>query len=199
MWIPSLNAIGLFVIGIGILITVFIKKRKTDTMEVTVLGAENSLQLSRAKLTLLLGSILVLAGPILNYFEYHKERNIAIIDEHLAIVQSKPGGVSLSLVVTNMEMELNLSILNRQIKSEVAQSEKSNDITAITDLDSRDSSVLFKLLKIYLGSKSINKADALISRYSEYFNRSKGGEENFNGWRRREVFYLKYPQRRPIK
>jgi hypothetical protein len=185
MWIPSLNAIGLFVIGIGILTTVFIKKRKTDTMEVTVLGAENSLHLSRTKLTLLLGSILVLAGSILSYFEYQKEigiRNIAIIDEHLAIVQSNPGGVSLGLEVANMEMELNLSVLNRQIKSEIAQSEKSNDITAVIDLDSRDSSVLFKLFKIYQGSSSYNKADALISRYSEYFIRSAGSKENLENF-----------------
>ena len=207
MWIPSLNAIGLIVIGIGILITVLIKKRKTDTTEVTILGAENSLQLSRSRVTVLFASALIVTGSILSYFEYQKEigiRNIAIIDKHLAIVQSNPGGVSLSLEVANMEMELNLSVLNRQIKSEVAQSEKSNDITAVIDLDSRDSSVLFKLFEIYQDSNSNSKADALISRYSEYFIRSVGGEENFKRWQDAQIqhralldYYRRHPERRP--
>jgi hypothetical protein len=185
MWIPSLNAIGLIVIGIGTLLTVLFKKRKTDTTEVTVLGVKNRMQLSRSRATLLFASALIAAGSILSYFEYQKEigiRNIAIIDEHLAIVQSNPGGVSLGLEVANMEMELNLSVLNRQIKSEIAQSEKSNDITAVTDLYSRDSSVLFKLFKIYQGSNSNSKADALISRYSEYFIRSVGSKENLENF-----------------
>ncbi|HAQ71592.1 MAG TPA: hypothetical protein DCR48_11515 [Flavobacteriales bacterium] len=208
MWIPSLNAIGLIVIGIGTLLTVLFKKRKTDTTEVTVLGEKNRMQLSRSRVTLLFASALIAAGSILSYFEYQKEigyRNISIIDNYLRIVQSNPNGVSLSLVVTNMEKELNLSVLNKQINSEIAQSEKSNDITAITDLDSRASSVLFKLFKIYKGSDSYSKADALFSRYSEYFIRSVGGEDNFQRWKikqesfrvRRDIYHT--PLIDPVK
>lgn len=186
MWIPSLNAIGLVVIGIGTLFSVLIKKRKTDTTEVTILGEKKRMQLSRSRLSLLFALALITAGSLLSYFEYQKEigyRNISIIDNCLRIVQSNPKGVSLSLVVTNMEKELNLSVLNKQINSEIAQSEKSNDITAITDLDSRTSSILFKLFKIYKGSDSDSKADVLFSRYSEYFIHSVGGEDRFQRWK----------------
>ena len=97
-------------------------------------------------------------------------------------------------VVENMERDLNLAVLNKQIEREIAQSEKSNDITAVTDLDSRDSSVLFKLFKIYQGSNSNRKADALISRYSEYFIRSVGSEENLENFMDSQRPYYTVPR-----
>jgi hypothetical protein len=136
MWIPSLNAIGLIVIGIGILITVFIKKRKTDTMEVTVLGAENSLQLSRTRVTVLFASALIAAGSILSYFEYQKEigiGNIGIIDKTLVLVSANYTNEFKRRRVINMEMDLNLSVLNKQIEREIAKSENSNGISTVID------------------------------------------------------------------
>jgi len=88
----------------------------------------------------------------------------------------------------------------------VAQSEKSYSIRAVTDFESKDSSVLFKLLKIYQCSNLNRKGDALILLYSEYFVRSVGGEENFKQWEdEQEKFrallenYRRHPERRTIK
>ena len=197
MWIPSLNAIGLIVIGIGILITALIKKRKADTTEVTILGAENSVQLSRAKISVLFASALIVTGSILSYLEYQKEielGNTGIIEKALVMVNGNYTNDFKRRVVENMERDLNLAVLNKQIEREIAQSEKSNDITAVTDLDSRDSSVLFKLFKIYQGSNSNRKADALISRYSEYFIRSVGSEENLENFMDSQRPYYTVPR-----
>ena len=193
MWIPSLNAIGLIVIGIGILITVLIKKRKADTTEVTVLGEKNRMQLSRSRVTLLFASALIAAGSILSYFEYQKEielGNTGIIEKALVMVNGNYTNDFKRRVVENMERDLNLAVLNKQIEREIAQSEKSNDISNVIDLDSKKSSILFKLLRIYDLAESKTKAEALISEYSQYFYDSYGGEKLFRDARIPTVTFL---------
>ena len=182
MWIPSLNAIGLIVIGIGILITVLIKKRKADTTEVTILGAENSLQLNRSRVTVLFASALIVTGSILSYFEYQKEielGNTGIIDKALVMVSGNYTNDFKRRVVENMERDLNLAVLNKQIEREIAQAENTSGISAVIDADSRESSILFKLLRIYDLAESKTKAEALISEYSQYFYDSYGSEKLF--------------------
>lgn len=185
---PSLNAIGLIVIGIGILITVFIKNRKTDTTEVTVLGAVNSLQLSRSRGTVLLASALIAAGSILSYFEYQKEielGNTGIIDKALVLVSGNY--TNKRRTVENMERDLNLAVLSKQIEREIAQAENTSGISTVIDLDSRKSSILFKLLEVYDRSGSTASADALIYEYSQYFYDFYGGEKPFFAVRFKEA------------
>jgi len=100
MWIPGFNAIGLMVIGIGNLITILIKKRKADTTKVTIVGAENSLQINHTRITVLFASEFIAAGSTLGYFDFKKKIRIiyiAIIDKCIANVQSHLGVVFLGV------------------------------------------------------------------------------------------------------
>jgi hypothetical protein len=192
MWIPSLNAIGLIVIGIGTLLTVLFKKRKTDTTEVTVLGEKNRMQLSRSRVTLLFASALIAAGSILSYFEYQKEielGNTGIIDKALVMVSGNYTNDFKRRVVENMERDLNLAVLNKQIEREIAQAENTSGISAVIDADSRESSILFMLLRTYDLSGSKNKREALISEYSQYYYDSYGGEKLFRDAHRPVVHF----------
>ena len=192
MWIPSLNAIGLIVIGIGTLLTVLFKKRKTDTTEVTVLGEKNRMQLSRSRATLLFASALIVTGSILSYFEYQKEielGNTGIIDKALVMVSGNYTNDFKRRVVENMERDLNLAVLNKQIEREIAQAENTSGISAVIDADSRESSILFMLLRTYDLSGSKNKREALISEYSQYYYDSYGGEKLFRDAHRQVVVF----------
>ena len=192
MWIPSLNAIGLIVIGIGTLLTVLFKKRKTDTTEVTVLGEKNRMQLSRSRATLLFASALIVTGSILSYFEYQKEielGNTGIIDKALVMVSGNYTNDFKRRVVENMERDLYLAVLNKQIEREIAQAENTSGISAVIDADSRESSILFMLLRTYDLSGSKNKREALISEYSQYYYDSYGGEKLFRDAHRQVVVF----------
>jgi preprotein translocase subunit SecG len=207
MWIPSLNAIGLIVIGIGILITVLIKKRKADTTEVTVLGAENSLQLSRAKLTLLLGSILVISGLVLGYLEYHSEtngrievRNIEIIEA--AVKQIKAADdTTLDKVsfISSFQSNLDNDVLVKQINDEVALADdylyredrlwnKDNDLAILNGEPEGKSSIVIELMKVYSWYNPKGAEYSLLEqKYGEYLLNIFDSEEEvrrfFLDWR----------------
>ena len=188
MWIPSLNAIGLIVIGIGILITLFIKKRKTDTTEVTIFGAENSVQLSRAKLTMLLGSILVISGLVLGYLEYQGEtkgrievRNIEIIES--AVKQIKAADdTTLDKVsfISSFQSNLDNDVLVKQINDEVALADdylyredrlwnKDNDLAILNGESEGKSSIVIGLMKVYYWYNPKGAEYSLLEqKYGEY-------------------------------
>ena len=188
MWIPSLNAIGLIVIGIGILITALIKKRKADTTEVTILGAENSVQLSRAKLTMLLGSILVISGLVLGYLEYQGEtkgrievRNIEIIES--AVKQIKAANdITLDKVsfISSFQSNLDNDVLVKQINDEVALADdylyredrlwnKDNDLAVLNGESEGKSSIVIGLMKVYYWYNPKGAEYSLLEqKYGEY-------------------------------
>ena len=188
MWIPSLNAIGLIVIGIGILIAVLIKKRKADTTEVTILGAENSVQLSRAKLTMLLGSILVISGLVLGYLEYQGEtkgrievRNIEIIES--AVKQIKAADdTTLDKVsfISSFQSNLDNDVLVKQINDEVALADdylyredrlwnKDNDLAILNGESEGKSSIVIGLMKVYYWYNPKGAEYSLLEqKYGEY-------------------------------
>ena len=188
MWIPSLNAIGLIVIGIGILIAVLIKKRKADTTEVTILGAENSVQLSRAKLTMLLGSILVISGLVLGYLEYQGEtkgrievRNIEIIEA--AVKQIKAADdTTLDKVsfISSFQSNLDNDVLVKQINDEVALADdylyredrlwnKDNDLAILNGESEGKSSIVIGLMKVYYWYNPKGAEYSLLEqKYGEY-------------------------------
>ena len=188
MWIPSLNAIGLIVIGIGILIAVLIKKRKADTTEVTILGAENSVQLSRAKLTMLLGSILVISGLVLGYLEYQGEtkgrievRNIEIIES--AVKQIKAADdTTLDKVsfISSFQSNLDNDVLVKQINDEVALADdylyredrlwnKDNDLAVLNGESEGKSSIVIGLMKVYYWYNPKGAEYSLLEqKYGEY-------------------------------
>lgn len=130
--------------------------------------------------------------------------NIAIIDKHLSEIvdwqwvnsQSSSKEMLYHTSTNEIEGALNLSILNQQIESEVADLKYAKDITSITNLDTRKNSILYKLLRIYLALDKI-KADALILRYLDYFHSSIGGEDSFERWLSLEDMYRRHPDRRP--
>jgi len=188
MWIPSFNTIGLIVIGIGILITVLIKKRKADTTEVTILGAENSVQLSRAKLTMLLGSILVISGLVLGYLEYQGEtkgrievRNIEIIES--AVKQIKAADdTTLDKVsfISSFQSNLDNDVLVKQINDEVALADdylyredrlwnKDNDLAVLNGESEGKSSIVIGLMKVYYWYNPKGAEYSLLEqKYGEY-------------------------------
>ena len=188
MWIPSLNAIGLIVIGIGILITALIKKRKADTTEVTILGAENSVQLSRAKLTMLLGSILVISGLVLGYLEYQsvtkgriEVRNIEIIES--AVKQIKAANdITLDKVsfISSFQSNLDNDVLVKQINDEVALADdylyredrlwnKDNDLAILNGESEGKSSIVIGLMKVYYWYNPKGAEYSLLEqKYGEY-------------------------------
>ena len=188
MWIPSLNAIGLIAIGIGILITALIKKRKADTTEVTILGAENSVQLSRAKLTMLLGSILVISGLVLGYLEYQGEtkgrievRNIEIIES--AVKQIKAADdTTLDKVsfISSFQSNLDNDVLVKQINDEVALADdylyredrlwnKDNDLAVLNGESEGKSSIVIGLMKVYYWYNPKGAEYSLLEqKYGEY-------------------------------
>jgi len=188
MWIPSLNAIGLIAIGIGILITALIKKRKADTTEVTILGAENSVQLSRAKLTMLLGSILVISGLVLGYLEYQGEtkgrievRNIEIIEA--AVKQIKAADdTTLDKVsfISSFQSNLDNDVLVKQINDEVALADdylyredrlwnKDNDLAVLNGESEGKSSIVIGLMKVYYWYNPKGAEYSLLEqKYGEY-------------------------------
>ena len=188
MWIPSLNAIGLIVIGIGILIAVLIKKRKADTTEVTILGAENSVQLSRAKLTMLLGSILVISGLVLGYLEYQsvtkgriEVRNIEIIES--AVKQIKAANdITLDKVsfISSFQSNLDNDVLVKQINDEVALADdylyredrlwnKDNDLAVLNGESEGKSSIVIGLMKVYYWYNPKGAEYSLLEqKYGEY-------------------------------
>jgi len=188
MWIPSLNAIGLIVIGIGILIAVLIKKRKADTTEVTILGAENSVQLSRAKLTMLLGSTLVISGLVLGYLEYQsvtkgriEVRNIEIIES--AVKQIKAANdITLDKVsfISSFQSNLDNDVLVKQINDEVALADdylyredrlwnKDNDLAVLNGESEGKSSIVIGLMKVYYWYNPKGAEYSLLEqKYGEY-------------------------------
>ena len=188
MWIPSLNAIGLIVIGIGILITALIKKRKADTTEVTILGAENSVQLSRAKLTMLLGSTLVISGLVLGYLEYQsvtkgriEVRNIEIIES--AVKQIKAANdITLDKVsfISSFQSNLDNDVLVKQINDEVALADdylyredrlwnKDNDLAILNGESEGKSSIVIGLMKVYYWYNPKGAEYSLLEqKYGEY-------------------------------
>jgi hypothetical protein len=202
MWIPSLNTIGLIVIGIGILITLFIKKRKTDTTEVTILGAENSLQLSRAKLTMLLGSILVISGLVLGYLEYQGEtkgrievRNIEIIES--AVKQIKAADdITLDKVsfISSFQSNLDNDVLVKQINDEVALADdylyredrlwnKDNDLAILNGESEGKSSIVIGLMKVYYWYNPKGAEYSLLEqKYGEYLLNIFDSEEEVSNF-----------------
>lgn len=188
MWIPSLNAIGLIVIGIGILIAVLIKKRKADTTEVTILGAENSVQLSRAKLTMLLGSTLVISGLVLGYLEYQsvtkgriEVRNIEIIES--AVKQIKAANdITLDKVsfISSFQSNLDNDVLVKQINDEVALADdylyreerlwnKDNYLAILNGESEGKSSIVIGLMKVYYWYNPKGAEYSLLEqKYGEY-------------------------------
>ena len=188
MWIPSLNAIGLIAIGIGILITALIKKRKADTTEVTILGAENSVQLSRAKLTMLLGSTLVISGLVLGYLEYQsvtkgriEVRNIEIIES--AVKQIKAANdITLDKVsfISSFQSNLDNDVLVKQINDEVALADdylyredrlwnKDNDLAILNGESEGKSSIVIGLMKVYYWYNPKGAEYSLLEqKYGEY-------------------------------
>jgi len=188
MWIPSLNAIGLIAIGIGILITALIKKRKADTTEVTILGAENSVQLSRAKLTMLLGSTLVISGLVLGYLEYQsvtkgriEVRNIEIIES--AVKQIKAANdITLDKVsfISSFQSNLDNDVLVKQINDEVALADdylyredrlwnKDNDLAVLNGESEGKSSIVIGLMKVYYWYNPKGAEYSLLEqKYGEY-------------------------------
>ena len=188
MWIPSLNAIGLIAIGIGILTAVLIKKRKADTTEVTILGAENSLQLSRAKLTILLGSTLVISGLVLGYLEYQivtkgriAVRNIEIIES--AVNQIKAADdITLDKVsfISSFQSNLDNDVLVKQINDEVALADdylyredrlwnKDNDLAILNGESEGKSSIVIGLMKVYYWYNPKGAEYSLLEqKYGEY-------------------------------
>ena len=202
MWIPSINAIGLIVIGIGTLLTVLFKKRKTDTTEVTVLGAENSVQLSREKLTMLLGSILVISGLVLGYLEYQSEtngrievRNIEIIEA--AVKQIKAADdTTLDKVsfISSFQSNLDNDVLVKQINDEVALADdylyredrlwnKDNDLAILNGESEGKSSIVVGLMKVYYWYNPKGTEYSLLEqKYGEYLLNifdSEGAVSNF--------------------
>ena len=157
MFLPSLNALALIVIGIVVLITYFVISRRVSTTEVTIIGVGASSQLIRQRAPIFLALVLIIAGSALTYFEFNKEMtkeievmNIAIIDKHLREIvdwqwvnsQSSSKGILYHTSTNEIESDLNLSILNQQIQSEIADLNQAKDITSITNLETRKNSVL---------------------------------------------------------
>jgi hypothetical protein len=202
MWIPSINAIGLIVIGIGTLLTVLFKKRKTDTTEVTVLGAENSVQLSREKLTMLLGSILVISGLGLGYLEYHSEtkgrievRNIEIIEA--AVKQIKAADdTTLDKVsfISSFQSNLDNDVLVKQINDEVALADdylyredrlwnKDNDLAILNGESEGKSSIVVELMKVYFWYNPKGAEYSLLEqKYGEYLLNIFDSEEEVSNF-----------------
>ena len=202
MWIPSLNAIGLIVIGIGILIAVLIKKRKADTTEVTILGAENSVRLSRAKLTMLLGSILVISGLVLGYLEYQGEtkgrievRNIEIIEA--AVKQIKAADdTTLDKVsfISSFQSNLDNDVLVKQINDEVALADdylyredrlwnKDNDLAILNGESEGKSSIVIGLMKVYYWYNPKGAEYSLLEqKYGEYLLNIFDSEEEVSSF-----------------
>ena len=211
MFLPSLNALALIIIGIVVLIIYFVKTRRVSSTEVTIIGVGDSSQLIRQRAPIFLALVLIVAGSALTYFEFNKEMtkeigvmNIAIIDKHLSQIedwqwvnsQSSSKRILYHTSTNEIESALNLSILNQQIESEVADLKQAKDITSITNLGTRQNSVLYKLLRIYLALDK-SKADALILRYLDYFHSSIGGKDSFERWLSLEDMYRRYPDHRP--
>ena len=211
MFLPSLNALALIIIGIVVLIIYFVKTRRVSTTEVTIIGVGDSSQLIRQRAPIFLALVLIVAGSALTYFEFNKEMtkeievmNIAIIDKHLSEIidwqwvnsQSSSKGMLYHTSTNEIESALNLSILNQQIESEVADLKRAKDITSITNLETRKNSILYKLLRIYLALDK-SKADALVLRYLDYYHSSIGGKNSFERWLSLEDFYSRHPDDRP--
>ena len=211
MFVPSLNALTLIIIGIVVLIRHFIKKNRVSTTEVSIIDVGASSQLIRKRAPIFLALVLISAGSALTYLEFNKEMtkeigamNIAIIDKHLSEIvdwhwvnsQSSSKGMLYHTSTNEIESALNLSILNQQIESEVADLNQAKDISSITNLETRKNSILYKLLRIYLALDK-SKADALVSRYLDYYHSSIGGKDNFERWLSLEDFYRRHPDHRP--
>ena len=197
MWIPSLNVIGLIAIGIGILIAVLIKKRKADTTEVTILGAENSLQLSRAKLTILLGSTLVISGLVLGYLEYQSEtmgpieiRNIEIIEAAVKRIEA-PNAYTIekSSFISTFKSNLDNDVLVKQINDEVALAgdylfregrlwHKKNELEILKGESEGKSSIVVGLMKVYAWDNRFCIEFSLLEKnYNAYLIEIFGSKE----------------------
>ena len=94
MFLPSLNALALIIIGIVVLIIYFVKTRRVSSTEVTIIGVGDSSQLIRQRAPIFLALVLIVAGSALTYFEFNKEMtkeigvmNIATIDKHLSQIE----------------------------------------------------------------------------------------------------------------
>ena len=96
MFLPSLNALSLIVIGIVVLIADFIKKRRVSTTEVTIIGVGAPSQLIRQRAPIFLALVLIVAGSIFSYIKYEEAilrpiemRNIETINAAVNQVEAR--------------------------------------------------------------------------------------------------------------
>jgi len=200
MFLPSLNALALIVIGIVVLITYFVKTRRVSNTEVTIIGVGASSQLIRQRAPVFLALVLIVAGSILSYFQHENAilrpiamRNIETINAAVKQVEAPDAyTIDKQSFMSTFKSNLDNDVLLKQMTEEVALADnyfysegrlwsKDIELELFNGEYEGEISIIVSLMKVYCWDNRFGiELTFLEKTYGDYLLEIFGSKEALN-------------------